>query len=140
MSHFANIELEITDVQCLKTALEALGLTNIETHLLAEPLQTYWSDKATANVIVRYAKNPAIGRSDIGFQLVNGKYQMLADDYELRKGMNWNEATFTTAVKVEYGIAAATKAAKAKGMNVVRETNNGRVQLRLTPQRVMARR
>ena len=146
MSHFTSLELEISDRDSLIAGLQAIGFKDIEVHVNGALMNTRWQsmNKPTkANVIVRCQNNEgAIGRSDVGFVLVDGKYQVICDEYELSKGMTWKtQKDFTTAVKIEYGVAVATKAAIAKGMQVTRErANDGRVQLKMVPQKVVARR
>lgn len=146
MSHFTSLELEITDRDSLIAGLQALGFKDIEVHANGALMNTYWKSMnkpTSANVIVRCPNNyGGIGRSDIGFALVDGKYQMICDEYELRKGATWcSQKDFTTAVKIEYGVAVATKAAIAKGMQVTRErANDGRVQLKMVSQKQVVRR
>ena len=146
MSHFTSLELQISDRDSLIAGLQAIGFKDIEIHANGSLMNTYWksmNEPTTANVIVRCPNNQgSIGRSDVGFVLVDGKYQMICDEYELRKGMTWSsQKEFTTAVKIEYGVAVATKAAIAKGMQVTRErTNDGRVQLKMIPQKQVVRR
>ena len=146
MSHFTSLELQISDRDSLIAGLQAIGFKDIEVHANRSLMNTYWKSMnkpTTANVIVRCPNNKgAIGRSDVGFVLIDGKYQMICDEYELRKGVTLaSQKDFTTAVKIEYGVAVATKAAIAKGMQVTRErTNDGRVQLKMIPQKIVSRR
>lgn len=143
MSHFTALELQIKDPKALEDGLRALGF-NVESHDKAQALNTAWASitSGSAEIIVRCANNSAIGRADIGFKKGDdGNWSMVADDYELRKGRKWNESSLLSAVKVEYGVAVATKAAIASGMTVSRQlSNDGKVQLRMVPQKLAVRR
>lgn len=143
MSHFSSVELQIKDREALEAALKTIGF-EIESHKTAQALNTHWSSMTSgaAQIIVR-CSNPKnqIGRADIGFLQDGDVWKLVADDYELRQSRVWTEQSLTSKIKVEYGVAVATKAAIAKGMMVDRlTTSDGKVQLKLTQQTLVSRR
>lgn len=99
MSHYVDIETEITDQKALVRALERLGFENkIEIHSSTRNLYGYRGDlrDQKANIIIR-KKYVGTAANDIGFEkLSNGKYKAHISEYDHNKyGEKWQNKLFT---------------------------------------------
>lgn len=117
MSHYTQIELEFTDGESLKRALEQIGfLGNVECYATPQNLYGYHGDlrQQKAHIIIRRVH---IGHAsnDIGFErLPNGKYVAHISEYDAKKyGKEW-----IGKLKQFYGCEVAIKGAVRQGWNV----------------------
>ena len=93
MSHYTQIELEFTDGESLKRALEQIGfLGNVECYATPQNLYGYHGDirQQKAHIIIRRV-HVGHASNDIGFErLPNGKYVAHISEYDVKKyGKEW---------------------------------------------------
>ena len=81
MSHYASCDAKFTDIECLVTALNEMGLTNVEVNEKAVVLVDYkgHTRPEKANVVVRRQHVGGAG-NDIGFNTETG--QAIISEYD----------------------------------------------------------
>ncbi len=134
MSHFSTIKTQYNNRKVLLQSLSNMGLKVTE-HEQPVRLNTTWSSKAVAHLVVeRSRRDPLRGAqinssSDIGFLNEEGSYQLVCDDYDLRRSTRPN-------FKQELGTNYAVATAQRLGYRVQKqETVKGQVQITLGARR-----
>ncbi len=126
MSHFSTIKTQYNNRKVLLQSLNNMGLKVTE-HEQPVRLNTTWSSQAVAHLIVE--RSQINSSSDIGFLYEEGSYQLVCDDYDLRRS---NRPNF----KQELGTNYAVTTAQRLGYRVKqKETVKGQVQITLGARR-----
>lgn len=138
MSHFATVKTSIKDREALITALNELKIEFEESSTQLLKMNTRWSgnEKQLVDMVIRGA-SLGIG-ADVGFKFdaTEKTYQIVADDWELRRSKYHN---FRQTLTEEYTVAIAVKS----GYRVVGRSRaaDGRMQIELeTTQQIQVRR
>ena len=135
MSEYLVVESDVTSEKHLIAALMALGVPKecIEYHETPTNLRGFRGDTRAqkANVILR-AKNvdkylSGGASNDLGFELVNGKYQVRVSQYDRGKWWNKRQEEFLN----EATAAKTIEQAKKRGYKIVREDKDGEIHLRV---------
>jgi len=85
MSEYAEIDIDITDSQCIKSALEELGYA-IEEHKDPQVLQGWVLSKSKkANIVIRKNKNKGLFADAGLLKRKDGKYDLIYDSYDKNK-------------------------------------------------------
>jgi hypothetical protein len=130
MSHFSVVQSKIKDRNALVSALRQLNLEFEEaTDQQLLEMYTRWSDnqKHLVNLLIR-GKTLDSG-ADIGFKLVDGSFQIIADTWEIERSKMPN---FRKLLTEEYTVQVAVKS----GYRVISRTTavDGRMQIELEQQ------
>ena len=131
MSHYSEVQIELTDECCLVAALSRLGFTGaVEVHREAQSLNGYQGDARAqkAHIIIRLQHlGPAA--NDLGFERQpDGKYRVWVSDYD-RKYNKYDDA-WMGRLKQAYGVEKARVEAKKKGYRVSEQKlDDGRIRL-----------
>jgi hypothetical protein len=141
MSHFATIELKISDQDALVKAIKQVYGWDAEVASNAEGIQLdgwYGNETNTAHVVIRRSQMGDCARADIGFiKGADGNYSFIGDDYAMRQSIDVGQNQFTAIISREYAKQVVIKQAQRMGAIVNREGDN----LRLTvPNRQAVRR
>jgi hypothetical protein len=131
MSHYSEVEIELTDEGCLVAALSRLGFKGkVEVHQEAQPLYGYQGDARAqkGHVIIRQQH---VGRAanDVGFERqADGRYRVWVSDYD-RKYNKYDDA-WLGRLKQAYGVEKAKLEAKKRGYMVSEQKqDDGRIRL-----------
>ena len=126
MSHFSTIKTQYNNRKVLLQSLKNMGLKVTE-HQQPVQLNTTWNSQAVAHLVVE--RSQINSSSDIGFLNEEGSYQLVCDDYDLRRS---NRPNFKQELGTNYAVATAQKL----GYRVKQqETVDGQVQIRLGARR-----
>ena len=112
MSHFSTVAVEYTNLDAIMLGLSNLGFKPIY-NPQGQQLRNDWGTATKAHkaeVVV-----PMAGKADVGFRYNDGRWLMIADDYEL----NQHHGNFKRDLALEY----AAIQARNVGYQVVREGN-----------------
>ncbi|RJR44304.1 MAG: DUF1257 domain-containing protein [Deltaproteobacteria bacterium] len=131
MSHYSEVQIELTDEGCLLAALGRLGFKGkVEVHREAQPLYGYQGDVRAqkAHVIVR-RQHVGPAANDLGFERqADGKYRVWVSNYDTR--YNKYDDAWLGKLKQAYGVEKARAEAKKKGYRVSEQKlDDGRIQL-----------
>ena len=132
MSHFTEITVEFTDLDCLLRALEAIKPEwkgKIEVHQTAQNLRGYQNDirPQKAHVIIR-RHNVGQSSNDIGFERqMNGTYKAYISEYD-EKSMRYN-SEWVGKLKQAYGAEKVIKEAGKNGYKVTKTAVGKNVRL-----------
>ncbi|WP_231607072.1 MULTISPECIES: DUF1257 domain-containing protein [Crocosphaera] len=126
MSHFSTIKTQYNNRKVLLQSLKNMGLKVTE-HQQPVQLNTTWNSQAVAHLVVE--RSQINSSSDIGFLNEEGSYQLVCDDYDLRRS---NRPNFKQELGTNYAVATAQKL----GYRVQQqETVDGQVQITLGARR-----
>ncbi len=126
MSHFSTIKTQYNNRKVLLKSLSNMGLKVTE-HEQPVRLNTTWNSQAVAHLVVE--RSQINSSSDIGFLYEEGSYQLVCDDYDLRRSTRPN---FKQELGSNYAVATAQKL----GYRVKQQgTVNGQVQITLGARR-----
>jgi hypothetical protein len=131
MSHYSEVQIELTDEGCLVAALSRLGFNGkVEVHREAQSLNGYQGDVRAqkAHIIIR-RQHVGQAANDLGFERQpDGKYMVWVSDYD-RKYNKYDDA-WMGRLKQAYGVEKARAEAKKKGYRVSEQKlDDGRVRL-----------
>jgi hypothetical protein len=132
MSHFSEIHVEFTDLDCLLRALETVMPSwkgHIEVHDTAQNLYGYMGDvrPQKAHVIIR-KKYVGQSSNDIGFERqMNGTYKAYISEYD-EKTRKY-DANFVGKLKQAYGAEKVVKEATKNGYKVTKTFAGKNVRL-----------
>jgi hypothetical protein len=131
MSHYSEVQIEITDEGCLVAALGRLGFGGkVEVHKEAQALYGYQGDVRAqkAHVIIR-RQHVGPAANDLGFERQpDGKYRIWVSDYDRK--YNKYDDTWMGRLKQSYGVEKAKAEAKKKGYRVSEQKlDDGRIRL-----------
>lgn len=133
MSHYVDIEMQITDRAALVRALERMGFKNkIEVYDKAENLYGYQGDqrKQKANVIIR-RKFVGSASNDIGFEKQDRGF-FTAHISEFDKGIGYDD-DWISKLFTYYGVECAKQEAEREGLTYVEDVDEkNRIRLRVT--------
>jgi len=131
MSHYLNIETQITDQDALIRALNrmeykggvSLGKVKIESHITAQNLYGYHGDmrQDKAQVIIR---RNYVGPSsnDIGFiKNAKGNFQAIISEYD-RNSLNYNDQ-WVAKLGTYYGVEKMKMECESKGQKYFEDTD-----------------
>jgi len=131
MSHYSEVQIELTDEGCLVAALNRLGFQGkVEVHQEAQTLYGYQGDARPqkAHIIIR---RQHVGRAanDLGFERqADGKYRVWVSEYDVK--YNKYNAAWMGRLKQAYGIEKVRKEAKKRGYRLTEQKqDNGTVRL-----------
>lgn len=128
MSHYTEMEVEITDEECLIKALESMGFQGkVERYQVATNLYGYQGDVRSqkAHVVIR-RKHVGSAANDIGFERRLGKFVAHISEYDRCK---YNEA-WIGKLKQAYAVEVAIKGARSQGWIAKKyKLNNGDTQV-----------
>jgi hypothetical protein len=132
VSHYSEVEIEITDQAALLAALGRLGFNGkVEIHETPVNLYGYMGDKREqkAQIIIR-RKFVQVGANDLGFiRGEDGRYKAIVSDFDASHGYG---AAWQGKLKQAYGVERARATAKKRGYRIKEETlSDGRVRLTL---------
>ncbi|WP_231599371.1 DUF1257 domain-containing protein, partial [Crocosphaera watsonii] len=103
MSHFSTIKTQYNNRKVLLQSLKNMGLKVTE-HQQPVQLNTTWNSQAVAHLVVE--RSQINSSSDIGFLNEEGSYQLVCDDYDLRRS---NRPNFKQELGTNYAVATAQK-------------------------------
>jgi len=132
MSHYTELQVEFTDLDCLIRALEAIKPEwkgHIETYDTAQSLHGYQGDTRSqkAHVIIR-KKYVGQASNDIGFEKqMNGTYKAYISEYD-QGSMKYN-SEWVGKLKQNYGAEKVVKEATKNGYRVTKTTVGKNVKL-----------
>jgi len=131
MSHYSEVQIELTDEGCLVAALGRLGFDGkVEVYKEAQPLYGYQGDirAQKAHLIIR-RQHVGPAANDLGFERQpDGKYRIWVSDYD-RKYNRYDDA-WMGRLKQAYGVEKAKAEAKKKGYRVSEQKlDDGRIRL-----------
>jgi hypothetical protein len=131
VSHYSEVQIELTDEACLVAALARLGFKGkVELHQEAQPLYGYQGDVRAQNahvIIRRQHVGPAA--NDLGFERqADGKYRVWVSDYDVK--YNKYDAAWMGRLKQAYGVEKAKAEAKKRGYRMSEQKlDDGRIRL-----------
>lgn len=128
MSHCVTVKTTIQDLDTLRAAFEACGLTVVQS-------QTFRVHEGDLPCNFR-AELPGVNNRHVGIiQRADGTYEMQFDSWNsasIAKAIGWNNGA-PTKVLEEYAVVRATTKAVAAGFNVSRrQLPDGRIVLDIT--------
>jgi hypothetical protein len=131
MSHYSEVQIELTDEGCLVAALKRLGFEGkVEVHKEPQALYGYQGDVRSqkAHVIIR-RQHVGPAANDLGFERqIDGKYRIWVSDYD-RKYNKYDDA-WMGRLKQAYGVEKAKAEAKKRGYRVSEQKlDDGRIRL-----------
>jgi hypothetical protein len=131
MSHYSEVQIELTDEGCLVAALSRLGFQGkVEVHQEAQALYGYKGDARPqkAHIIIRrhYVGHAA---NDLGFERqADGRYRVWVSEYD--QTHNGYNDVWLGKLKQAYGIEKVRKEAKKRGYRLTEQKqDNGTVRL-----------
>ena len=126
MSHFSTIKTLFSNKKLLLQSLKQLGL-EVKEHTEPVQLKTDWNTQGLAHLVID--RNQIKCGSDIGFLHEDNTYQLVCDDYDLRRSKMPN---FKQQLGTNYAVATAQKL----GDRVQKqETVNHQIQITLGARR-----
>jgi len=125
------IEIEMSDSECIKSAIKELGYV-FEEHETSQNLCGYMGDQREqkAHIIVR-RKYIGYASNDVGFlKKENGSYELIISQYDRRAK---HSKKFTKELKQLYGKYKFIKQAKKMGFRVKSQKvdEKGRIKIRV---------
>jgi hypothetical protein len=131
MSHYSEVQIELTDEGCLVAALSRLGfLGKLEVHKEAQALYGYQGDVRAqkAHVIIR-RQHVGPAANDLGFERQpDGKYRVWVSDYDRK--YNKYDGAWMGCLKQAYGVEKAKAEAKKRGYRISEQKQeDGRIRL-----------
>ena len=131
MSHYSEVQIELTDEGCLMAALDSLGFKGkVEVHKEAQPIYGYQGDvrDQKAHVIIR-RQHVGPAANDLGFERQpDGKYRVWVSDYDRK--YNRYDDTWMGRLKQAYGVEKAKAEAKKRGYRITEQKQeDGRIRL-----------
>ena len=131
MSHYSEVQIELTDEDCLVAALSRLGFKGtVEVHREAQSLYGYQGEVRSqkAHVIIR-RQHVGSAANDVGFERqADGRYRVWVSDYD-RKYNKYDDA-WLGRLKQAYGVEKAKLEAKKRGYMVSEQKqDDGRIRL-----------
>jgi hypothetical protein len=146
MSHVANVEVEINDLDALRKACDKLGLEFVQGQTTYQWFNQYLADSNVGRQTVRDGFKPedfgkcehAIKVPDSNYEVgvvknpTGNGYRLIYDEYgsqgqAITKRLG---GTQLTKLKTEYGVARASRHLRRNGYRVVRRVlSNGTVKL-----------
>ena len=131
MSHYSEVQIELTDEGCLVAALNRLGFQGkVEVHQEAQTLYGYQGDARPqkAHIIIR-RQHVGQAANDLGFERqADGKYRVWVSEYDVK--YNKYNAAWMGRLKQAYGIEKVRKEAKKRGYRLTEQKqDNGTVRL-----------
>ncbi len=131
MSHYSEVEIEMTDGAALVAALKRLGFDGkVEVHKDEQPLYGYQGDERQqkAHIIIR-REHVGQAANDIGFERQpDGKYRAWISDFD--SGHNGYGQSWLGKLKQAYGVEKAKSEAKKRGYKVSEQKqDDGRIRL-----------
>jgi hypothetical protein len=131
MSHYSEVQIELTDEGCLVAALSRLGFKGtVEVHREAQSLYGYQGEVRSqkAHVIIR-RQHVGSAANDVGFERqADGRYRVWVSDYD-RKYNKYDDA-WLGRLKQAYGVEKAKLEAKKRGYMVSEQKqDDGRIRL-----------
>ena len=131
MSHYSEVQIELTDEGCLVAALSRLGFKGtVEVHREAQSLYGYQGEVRSqkAHVIIR-RQHVGSAANDVGFEgQADGRYRVWVSDYD-RKYNKYDDA-WLGRLKQAYGVEKAKLEAKKRCYMVSEQKqDDGRIRL-----------
>jgi hypothetical protein len=132
MSAYTTVQLEMTDPECIKLALEEMGYP-FEEHKIAQNLYgigNHMRDQ-TANIIVR-RQYVGTAANDVGFlKQSDGRYQMIISEFDRRQ--TTQGTNFLKRMGQIYGKHKVLKQVRRLGYSVTstKTTEDGKLKIRV---------
>lgn len=129
MSEYHEVELEVTDKECIVDALKDLNFQP-EVHDTAVGLYGYQGDQRSQKAHIVLPKSQVGSASnDIGFEKVNGKYVLRISEFDVRK-KRFNEKEFKKHYKKHTVLKQLKKNKKFKKKSIT-TTKDGKIVIRI---------
>jgi len=124
LSHFTKIKTAITDVTCLKRALDTLQFSYSEGQGV---VKGWMGNTETAGLVVH-----ANDRYDIGFRTNAETYEIVADWWGVEHSSSIRQQTFADQVMQQYAYHKTVQELEERGLSIVQQTVTAEHVIELT--------